>query len=106
MGRLIEPTIEEMQEKNEKLSVREEMATREANIAEREAVVKQLKKQYGRDWASTLGISKFTDMQTLKSFLGGAKNGIENYRLGVKMNDNTSHTNPMLSPLPPARRQL
>ena len=75
--RLKKKTIGELEEEKEHLTVEEEVLTKKAEIAEREAVIAQLKKQYGTSWAKTLGISKFTDLATLRSFLVSAKKGLE-----------------------------
>ena len=71
------PSISDLEERRELLTVEEECVTKEAEIAERRAVISELKKRYGSGWAKTLGISKFTDLSTLKSFLQSAKQGIE-----------------------------
>jgi len=71
------PTINELEEEKERLVVTEEIASKHAEIAEREAVIAQLKSQYGRNWAQTLGISKLTDLSTLRSFLKNAKQGLQ-----------------------------
>jgi len=70
-------TIGELEEDKERVILEEEIMTKKAEIAEREAVIAQLKKKYGKNWASILGTSKFTDLSTLKSFLVSAKKGME-----------------------------
>ncbi len=81
-----------------RLEIQEEVATREESIAQREAVVKQLKKQYGPNWMRDLGLNKLTNMDTLRSFLTSAKAGM------AKSSNMTF--NPALSPLPPMRKKL
>lgn len=76
------PSIMELEEKRERLTIEEECMTKEAEIEERRAVISELKKRYGSGWAKTLGISKFTDLSTLKSFLMSAKQGIESQARG------------------------
>lgn len=70
-------SLEDLEEKRDRVVVEEEIVTKEAEIAERAAVISELKKRYGRSWAKTLGISKFTDLSTLRSFLVSAKKGLE-----------------------------
>jgi len=70
-------SLEELEEKRDRVVIEEEIVTKEAEIAERTAVISELKKRYGKGWAKTLGISKFTDLSTLKSFLMSAKKGLE-----------------------------
>jgi len=71
------PSIADLEDKRDRLTIEEECVTKEAEIAERQAVVSELKKRYGSSWAKTLGISKLTDLTTLRSFLKTAKEGIE-----------------------------
>ena len=81
-----------------KLEIQEEVADRTARVAEKEAIVKELKRKYGPDWKKTLGIDKLTDTETLKSFLSSAKSG---------MGKSSMMTfNPALSPLVPRRTKL
>jgi len=70
-------TLPELEEEKERLTVEEEVTTKQAEIAEREAVISELRKKYGSGWAKTLGISKLTDLSTLRSFLVSAKKGLE-----------------------------
>lgn len=71
------PTMSELEDERDRLNIQEESMTKRAEIAEREAVIAQLKKQYGSSWMKTLGVSKFTDLSTLRSFLVSAKQGLE-----------------------------
>ena len=70
-------SIAEMEEEKEYLTVEEECLTKKAEIAEREAVISELRKKYGTGWAKVLGVSKLTDLSTLRSFLRGAKAGLD-----------------------------
>lgn len=72
-----EKSPEEQEKKLESLRLEHEILNEESQIAERRAVISQLKRQYGKDWAKTLGISKLTDLSTLKSFLRDAKQGMK-----------------------------
>lgn len=60
----------------DRAKIQAETATYRAETAEREAVVKQLKREYGRDWKKVLGVGGGTDTHTLRSFLSGAKQGM------------------------------
>jgi len=86
------PSLEELEEKKEYLAVETEVASQEADLAEKRAIVKELRRKYGSDWRSTLGLKGRLDLQTLRSFLGGMKRGLKG------MGSATS--NPNLSPLP------
>jgi len=81
-----------------KLEIQEEVVNRQSRIAEREAVIKQLKREYGPDWKKTLGLDKLTDVETLKSFLRSAK-------ASMSKSGNTTF-NPGLSPLPPSSLRM
>ena len=70
-------SMEQLEEESEHLTIESEISSKKADIAEREAVVSELKKKYGSGWAKTLGVSKFTDLHTLRSFLVSAKQGLE-----------------------------
>jgi len=93
-----EPTMEDMMEKSDTLDIRLEIAEKEATIAQRESVIKQLKKEYGKNWMSLLGVDRLTSTETLKSFLTSAKSGMRESGKGV--------INPLLSPVMPQRRTL
>jgi len=69
-------TVEELEEQNECLTLEADNASKEAEIAEREAIIAELKGSYGKNWAKTLGVSKFSDLSTLRSFLTSAKQGL------------------------------
>lgn len=75
-GRKKEPTVSELEDKRDKVQVEEEIVTRQASIEERKAVIAELKRKYGSGWARTLGISKLTDLSTLRSFLVSAKQNL------------------------------
>lgn len=75
-------TVDELEEERDRLVIEEEVVSKQADIAERKAVIAELKKQYGPNWARTLGISKLTDLSTLRSFLKGAKKGLEGQASG------------------------
>ena len=68
---------EEMDEDYERLTVENELLTKEAEKAEKEAAIKELKRQHGPNWMKILGVNKLTDLSTLRSFLKGAKKGME-----------------------------
>lgn len=71
------PTLEELEEERDRAVIEEETYTKKAEIAERKAVISELEKKYGKSWAKRLGISKLTDLTTLRSFLRGTKTGME-----------------------------
>ena len=71
------PTLEQLEEERDRAVIEEETYTRKAEIAERRAVISELEKKYGKGWWKKLGISKLTDLTTLRSFLRGTKAGME-----------------------------
>ena len=82
-------TMGELDESLEKVKVEEEIATHEANKAEKEAIIKQLKSQYGFSWKSILGVKGDTDTTTLRSMLKNAKSGMEKSGFMSKSTTNT-----------------
>lgn len=77
-----EPTIDELEERKERAVLEEEILTKEAESEERRAVISELRKKYGKGWAKRLGLSKLTDISTLRSFLRGSKQGMEKQATG------------------------
>jgi len=84
----------ELYEEAARLDIQQEVTNKEAEIAQREAVVKQLRREYGPDWKKTLGVDKLTDLATLRAFLTSAKQSMKTAGSPVG--------NAGLSPLPPA----
>lgn len=70
-------SVGELEEERDRLTIEEEVLSKKQEITEREVVIAELKKKYGKGWAKTLGVSKFTDLSTLRSFLVSAKKGLE-----------------------------
>lgn len=66
-------STEELEEELEGLKIETESVEYRSHIAEREAVIRQLKKEYGPNWKKLLGVSKMTDLSTLRSFLTRVK---------------------------------
>lgn len=83
----------ELYEEAARLDIEGEVTSKEAEIAQREAVIAQLRKEYGPDWKRTLGVDKLTDLATLRAFLTSAKASMRTAGSPVG--------NPNLSPLPP-----
>lgn len=71
------PTLEQLEEERDRAVIEEETYTKKAEIAERQAVISELEKKYGKSWTKRLGISKLTDLVTLRSFLKGTKTSME-----------------------------
>lgn len=70
-------STDELEEERDHLIVEEEVVSKTAEIEEKKAVIKELKSKYGSSWAKTLGISKLTNLTTLRTFLVSAKKGLE-----------------------------
>ena len=86
------PTLGELEERKDYLEVETEVASQEAELAEKKAIIRELKKKYGSDWKSTLGLRGRLDLQTLRSFVGTLQKGIGGMGKATY--------NPNLSPLP------
>lgn len=86
-------SVDELYTEASRLEIQEEVSTREANVAEKEAIIKRLKREYGPNWRRLLGVSGSTDLSTLRSFLSGAKKGLTS--AGMMQTNNS-----MLSPIP------
>lgn len=86
------PTVGELDEKLERVQIENEIVSKEAEKAEKEAVIRQLKREYGPNWMKTLGLNKFTDLSTLKSMLKSANQGMHGLanKAGVKGGENLS----------------
>jgi hypothetical protein len=80
-------SLEELEEERDRATIEEEVYSKKAEIAERKAVISELEKKYGKGWAGKLGISKLTDLTTLRSFLKNAKVGME--KESAKTGDST-----------------
>jgi len=65
--------IGKAQEELEFYKVKSESLKYQSEAAEREAVIKQLKREYGPGWKKLLGLGGGEDSQTLKSFLSSFK---------------------------------
>jgi len=86
------PSLEELEDRKEYLAVETDVASQEADLAEKKAIVKELQKKYGSNWRSTLGLKGKVDLSTLRSFLGGMNKGLKGM--------GGATYNPNLSPLP------
>jgi len=95
MGLFQKKSIEELEARNELLKVETEVAGREAEIVEKQATIKELKRRYGSGWRSVLGLKGKVDLNTLRSFLSSASKGIKGQGGALY--------NPKLSPLPRRR---
>ncbi len=67
-------SIEELEDDLDIVSVKSQIANSEAEIAEREAIIKELKMKYGKDWKSTLGLKGMPSLPSLRSLLQGFGN--------------------------------
>lgn len=85
-------SIEELEDRRDRLVIEEEVTSREAAIAEKKAIVRELKARYGSDWKHILSLGGRLDLQTLRSALVGMKKGLRGM--------GGATYNPSLSPLP------
>ena len=83
--------VAELDSDLEKIKLENEIMTHEAEIAEKESIIKELKQKYGRNWMQILGVSKLTDLSTLRSFLKSAKQGMEASTSTKKLNLNPAN---------------
>lgn len=72
-----EKTMDELDSDLERAKIQEEIDTHEANSAERQAVIKELKRKYGSGWQRILGANSNSPLSTLRSFLSSAKQGLK-----------------------------
>lgn len=77
-------TLAELEEESERLSLEVEVSSKKVDLAEREAVIKEIKKQYGPSWKKILGLKGLVDISTLRSFLTTAKEGLRSEASGIK----------------------
>ncbi len=92
MGFRSKPSLEQLEERKEYLTVENEVVSGEVEIAEKEAIIKELKKKYGSSWKNLLGLKGRLNIQTLRSVLAGPRKGLQSMA-------GTTY-NPGLSPLP------
>jgi len=87
------PSAEQMENRTEYLQVENEMLTKEGEVAEKKAVIAQLKKQYGPDWKKIIGVQYLPSVSDLKGFLKTANQGMKGQSGKI--------SNANISPLPP-----
>ena len=93
-----ERTVDQLDSDLERVKLEEEINTHRANSVEREMVVKELKKKYGRDWMHILGVDKLTDISTLRSMLVGARKSMESMNKSSKPANFITDTSRLRSP--------
>jgi hypothetical protein len=79
-------TIEELEDERDRSRLKADIAGYQSQEAERQALVKQLKREYGGGWKKLLGVSGRADNSTLRSFLSGAKQGMEKQARPIREN--------------------
>ena len=94
------PTQEQLEVRNESLILEEEVATREASVAEKKAIVKELRSKYGSDWKRTLGLKGRLSFSDLRHALMSMNQGLKG-----QYGSSALH-NPRLSPLPGRRSNV
>lgn len=60
----------------EGLEIEVDIADKRKELAEKKAVIAQLRRQYGGDWRKVLGLGASSSISTLKSFLRTANTGL------------------------------
>ena len=85
-------TLEELEEELDRAKLETEVMSYEAATKEKEAVIAQLKKEYGHDWRKQLGLKGSMNIADLKAFLRSARGGLEKAGMGK--------AKPAFSPLP------
>jgi len=88
-------SIDELEEDGARLTIESDNAGKEAEIAEKRATIKELRKRYGPGWRSVLSLKGKVSLSTLQGFLGDAKRGLQGASRATY--------NPKLSPLPRRR---
>jgi len=74
---LFKRTPEELEQKVDSLKAENEVLSHEQSIAEKKAVIRQLKREHGTDWMKVLGLNRMPSLSTLRSFLQSANKGIK-----------------------------
>ncbi len=69
-----EDSIEVLEEKVERGQLKSQIAGTDAEIAEREGLIREAKVKYGKNWKSILGIKGMPSLPSLKSILQGVAN--------------------------------
>ena len=67
-------SIEELEDDLDSVSLRSQIASQETEIAEKKAIMAELKSKYGSNWKSILGLKGIPSLPTLKSMMGGLSN--------------------------------
>jgi len=67
---------EQMERKLAGLQIEDEVTKKEAEIAEKKAIIAELKKQYGPSWMTIMGVKVIPDLQTLRSMFKGSRRGM------------------------------
>jgi len=97
-------TTDELEGERDDLILEEEVETKRASIAEKQAVIRQLKKTHGGGglWQKFTGLNPKSSFSELKSALHGMKEGLQSQAENRSTKGMLS--NPNLSPLPRQRR--
>ncbi len=69
-----EPSIEQLEDDLERSQIRSQISGNDAERAEREAIITELKSKYGKNWKSVLGLKGIPSLPSLKSLLSGFGN--------------------------------
>ncbi len=69
-----EPSIEQLEDDLERSQIRSQISGNDAERAEREAIMSELKSKYGKNWKSILGLKGIPSLPSLKSILHGLGN--------------------------------
>ena len=72
-------SVDELEEELEHLKLEGEVLSEQASIAERKAIISQLRKQYGTDWKKILGVGSFPSLSTLRGFLKDSRESLKKW---------------------------
>ncbi len=67
-------SIEELEDDLERSQIQSQISGNNAERAEREAIITELKSKYGKNWKSTLGLKGIPSLPSLKSVMQGLGN--------------------------------
>ncbi len=68
------PSIEQLEDDLEISQIKSQISGHDAERAEREAIITELKSKYGKNWKSVLGLKGIPSLPSLKSLLSGFGN--------------------------------
>lgn len=102
-GRAPRRSLAEQEEQLESVTLEDETVSHQLSIAEKNAMIAQLRKQYGSDWRHILGLNGRLSISDLKGALANMNRGMRTQSSSVTV---VGQKDPRLSPLPPSSMRM